>query len=188
MNSPVSFTFLMRCLAILSCASGSHRIFTGQNCRCANFCLYWKRHTANLHIEVYVCPNLAVADLCICLKDREPGDCRKTLLCSGRSRSQRCCRRTSDTLLSGGCSCQQHWGLCCRYTDMDGTVSRAHCCPEGLQSNRHHRAHISCLGTRESEVKEERPEAFLLWITNGDILSSLAMAYKGLATYTLAQQ
>lgn len=27
---------------------------------------------------------------------------------------------------------------------MDGTVSRAHCCPGGLQSSRHHRAHISC--------------------------------------------
>lgn len=120
-------------------------------------------------------PNLTVADLCICLQDWEPGGCRKTLLCTGRSRSQRCCRCTSDTLLSGGCSCQPHWGLCCRYTDMDGTVSRAHCCPEGLQSSRHHRAHISCLGTRESEGKEERPEALLLWMTNGDILSSLAI-------------
>lgn len=147
-----------------------------------------ERDTRRMRTSRCVRPNLTVADLCICLQDWEPGGCRKTLLCTGRSRSRRCCRCTSDTLLSGGCSCQPHWGLCCRYTGMDGTVSRAHCCPEGLQSSRHHRAHISCLGTRESEGKEERPEALLLWMTNGDILSSLAITYRACATHTVAQQ
>lgn len=46
---------------------------------------------------------------------------------------------------------------------MGGTVSRAHCCPEGLQSSRHHRAHTSCRQCQLDSVCTPLPLSLGQW-------------------------
>lgn len=93
--------------------------------------------------------------LCICLLDWEPRDFQKTHPCSDHNRSRQCYRCTSGTPPSGGCSSPLRWGRCCHCTGTGGRASRGHCYPGGLQSSRHHRAHISYLGMRQSIVTKE---------------------------------
>lgn len=100
--------------------------------------------------------------LCICLLDWEPGDFQKIHLCTGHSRSQPCYRCTSGILPLGGCNSQPRWDRCCHCTGTGGKASRGRYSPEGLRSSRHHRAHISYLRVRQSDVTRERPEMFLV--------------------------
>lgn len=111
-----------------------------------------------LRTNEYNCDGIwPMADyLCTCLLDWEPGDFQKIRLCTGHSRSQPCYRCTSGTLPSSDCNFQLHWDRCCHCTGTGDKASQGRFYPEGLQSSRHHRAHIFYLRRRQSDVMKEK--------------------------------
>lgn len=112
--------------------------------------------------------------LCICLLDWEPGDFQKIRLCIGHSRSQQCYRCISGILLSSDCNFQLHWGRCCHCIGRGGKASQGHFYPGGLQSSHHHRAHTFYLVMKQSDVRKERLQTFLVSLdTNGLVTKSL---------------
>lgn len=83
--------------------------------------------------------------VCTCLQGRRPERCHRRRPCSGRRRSQPCCRCTSGTPPSPGRSYPQRSGRCCHCTCRLGRPGLARSGPVGHQRNRRRRAHSASL-------------------------------------------